>query len=245
MAAARATYNLARTKPNAVFSFGRFQPPTTGHALLIDSVIRTAADENADAIIFVSSTENKPAYLSSKKFRAMRNGAFESLKDNENPLPIAMKVEVLSKQHAGKPIQFVNTSLCDCRSIMQIVPVLVANGYEQLTMIVGSDRVPDFSKLLDQYFPGVVKVLGIERVAGVVNARSMSGTKLRTAAVAGDFDTFAENVVMGEFTRDDAKQLMNSIRTALGYLTMEGGRKYRYSRKHKRHGRKTRRNCKK
>lgn len=216
-------YPLAKTKPNAVFSFGRFQPPTTGHALLIDQVIAKAAEQNADAIVFVSSTENKPSYLTSAKYKEMmESGSFESTKENENPIPVATKVDVLQKQHAGKPVQFVNTTLCGCKSIMQILPVLKGNGYGQLFMMVGSDRVADFQTLFDKYFPGIT-VLGIERVAAAANARSMSGTKLRAAAVASDLPLFASNVVMGSYTKEDAKGLMNMIRIALGYPEVAGG----------------------
>ena len=224
-AAGPPVYPLAKTKPNAVFSFGRFQPPTTGHTLLIDQVIAEAAKQNADAIVFVSSTENKPTYLKSAKYMEMlESGKFESTKENENPIPVATKVDALQKQHAGKPVQFINTTLCNCKSIMQIIPVLKGNGYEGLTMMVGSDRVETFQALFDKYFEGI-QVKGIERVAAAANARSMSGTKLRTAAVAGDFDIFAANVVMGSYTASEAKELMNMIRAHLGYPAAGGGRR--------------------
>jgi hypothetical protein len=233
-------YPLAKTKPNAVFSFGRFQPPTTGHALLIDQVIAEAAKRNADAIVFVSSTENKPSYRTSKKAAEMlASGEFESTKENENPIPVATKVDVLTKQHAGKPVQFINTTLCGCKNIMQILPVLKGNGYDGLTMMVGSDRVESFQAIFDKYFPGT-SVVGIERVAAAANARSMSGTKLRTAAVKGDLDSFTPNVVMGSYTADKAKELFNMIRTALGYPIAEGGGRSKKSRRvKKKRGRKT------
>lgn len=235
-------YPLAKTKPNAVFSFGRFQPPTTGHALLIDQLIAEATKQNADAIVFVSSTENKPSYLGSVKHKAMlESGVFQSTKENENPIPVATKVDVLTKQHAGKAVQFVNTTLCNCKNFMQILPVLQKNGYSQITMMVGSDRVAAFQELLDKYFPGI-QVKGIERVAVAANARSMSGTKLRTAAVAGDFENFAANVVMGSYTKEEAKGLMNMIRISLGYPEVAGGGRRRKSRKQvKMRKRKTRR----
>jgi hypothetical protein len=241
-AAALPVYPLAKTKPNAVFSFGRFQPPTTGHALLIDQVIAKAAERNADAIVFVSSTENKPSYRTSKKAMEMlAAGEFESTKENENPIPVATKVDILTKQHAGKPVQFVNTTLCGCKSIMQIIPMLKGNGYDSLTMMVGSDRVVTFQEVFDKYFPGT-QVLGIERVAAAANARAMSGTKLRTAAVKGDLASFTPNVVMGSYTGAEAKELLNMIRTSLGYAILEGGRRRRKTHRSKRHlRRKTRR----
>jgi hypothetical protein len=161
---------------------------------------------------------------SKKSVEMMESGAFTSGKDNENPLPVAIKVDVLQKQHSGKPVQFVNTTLCNCKSIMQIIPVLKENGYEQITMMVGSDRVEGFQEMFSKYFPDV-KVAGIERVEAVANARSMSGTKLRIAAVKEDFPTFRDNVVMGDFNEGGAKELMNMVRIGLGYPPVAGGRR--------------------
>jgi nicotinic acid mononucleotide adenylyltransferase len=231
-------YPLEKTKESAVFSFGRFQPPTTGHALLIDKVIQEAKESNSDPIIFVSSTENNPSYLkSSKRAEMLESGVFQSTKANENPLPVSVKVDVLKKQHAGKSVQFINTTLCNCRNILQIIPVLLGNGYTKITMMVGSDRVETFQKLFSERFPEV-EVKGLERVAAAANARSMSGTKLRTAAVKGEVDAFVENVVMGSYTKEEAVELLNMIRTQLGYPVMEGGRRKRQTRRVKR--RKTR-----
>lgn len=47
-------------KENVVFSFGRFQPPTIGHQLLVQKVISETKRKNADGVIFLSSTtDNK------------------------------------------------------------------------------------------------------------------------------------------------------------------------------------------
>ena len=41
----------AKSKP-AVFSFGRFNPPTTGHAKLVDVLNRLAKKVSGDAMVF-------------------------------------------------------------------------------------------------------------------------------------------------------------------------------------------------
>jgi FAD synthase len=38
----------------AVFTFGRFNPPTMGHAKLIEAVEKIAKDTNADPYVFLS-----------------------------------------------------------------------------------------------------------------------------------------------------------------------------------------------
>ena len=64
-------------------------------------------------------------------------------------------------------------------------------------------------------------------MAAAANARAMSGTKLRAAAVANDFQSFAANVVIGSYTKEEAKGLMNMIRIALGYPEAAGGGRLR------------------
>ena len=44
---------------SAVLTFGRFQPPTTGHGKLVDAVLSTAKKLGADAFIFPSRTQDK------------------------------------------------------------------------------------------------------------------------------------------------------------------------------------------
>ena len=43
----------------AVFAFGRFQPPHSKHAELIDEVIRIAQENGGDAFLFTSQKDNK------------------------------------------------------------------------------------------------------------------------------------------------------------------------------------------
>ena len=42
-----------------VFSYGRFNPPTTGHEVLLKKVVAVAKKENADAMVY-SSQSNDP-----------------------------------------------------------------------------------------------------------------------------------------------------------------------------------------
>ena len=58
-----------------VFAFGRFQPPTTGHELLVNAVKRIAAAQKADHIIYASRTHDKKS----------------------NPLPVDRKVYYLKR----------------------------------------------------------------------------------------------------------------------------------------------------
>jgi hypothetical protein len=144
------TIEPSEATTKAVFTFGRFQPPTLGHQVLIDAVVARATATGADAYVFVSAKQNdQKKYLASKKYAEMTAaGTFVSTDANENPLSPFMKVHLLQKQHRGKPVRFINTAVCECPTIFGIVDKLRSTGYTDITMLVGSDRVPQFQRVL-------------------------------------------------------------------------------------------------
>lgn len=114
----------------AFFTFGRFQPPTIGHKVLIDEVTELARKKGGDAYIFVSSKQNElMKYVKSKRYLEMRKGNyFESTDANENPLSVTDKVKYLKKQHPFTGAEFVNTTDCNCRNVLAIVRALYEAG---------------------------------------------------------------------------------------------------------------------
>ena len=102
--------SIVQKHPKVIFTFGRFQPPTIGHKVLIDKIAAMAmananekasektnansnanaqADAQADAYVFVSSKQNDMVkYKASKAYKEMKTtGTFKSTDLNENPLP--------------------------------------------------------------------------------------------------------------------------------------------------------------
>ena len=91
-------------------------------------------------------------------------------------------------------------------------------------MVVGSDRVNDFSKLLKQYnnqdkphgfynFDSIDVVSAGERDPDAEGVSGMSASKLRSFAVQGKFDEFAKG--LPGLNDKDAKSLFNEIRKGL------------------------------
>ena len=82
--------SIVKRKPTAVITFGRFQPPTIGHQVLIEGVKALALERDADPYVFVSSTKNNmERLLSSASYAAyLKSGIFESTPENENPLVV-------------------------------------------------------------------------------------------------------------------------------------------------------------
>jgi nicotinic acid mononucleotide adenylyltransferase len=202
---------------HAVFSFGRFQPPTTGHAIVIGTVAQIAAADisGADAYIFPSSSQNNmDVYLRSKKFQYMlKNHVFWSYEGNENPLSIYQKIHYLKLMHGQSGVRFINTTERGCRNMFSVIDALVSAGYERLSFVVGSDRVKEFTRLMKK-FPFITVL-----PAGVVRtAKTMSGTKMRAAAVRSDFETFKAGVITGDLHETDALAMMRDVRVGLGLL---------------------------
>lgn len=211
---------------NVLFTFGRFQPPTIGHKVLIDFISETASSESADPYVFVSSTQNK-----SRVAKAI----FESTKQNENPLSVYDKVTYLRKMYPDTDVEFINTTECGCTTIFQIVDTLRSAGYTTITMAVGSDRVESFKKILDRVGVNVIPAGAPRTVnANSSNVKAMSGTKMREAAVRGNIDKFKQGVSIGSMTDADVMNLLNLIRVGLGYekiaVNQNGGRTYRNKR---------------
>lgn len=208
--------------PNVLFTFGRFQPPTIGHKVLID-FIKSRLGET-DGYVFVSSSLNKTR---------VPKDVFTSSKQNENPLSVDDKVFYLKKMYPESTVKFINTTECDCTTIFKIIDKLKSAGYTGITMAVGSDRVESFQKILRGVGVNVIPA-GEARVVNASNStKAMSGTKMREAAVAGNIEAFKKGVLIGSMTDVDAMNLLNLVRQGLGYerIVLGGSRKTRKYRK--------------
>lgn len=235
--------SIVQKHPKVIFTFGRFQPPTIGHKVLIDKIAAMAmananekasektnanaqADAQADAYVFVSSKQNDMVkYKASKAYKEMKTtGTFKSTDLNENPLPVDLKVETLKKMYPDSPVTFIDTTVEKCPQLFNIVDKLRSAGYTDITMGVGSDRVDTFTKV----FKGSINVISLgERTVNAANmsAKAMSGTKMREAAIASNVEGFLKGVMIGSMTREDGLKLMNTIRDSLEYSPIETGGK--------------------
>ena len=106
-----------------VFAFGRFQPPTTGHELLVKAVQKIASAQGADHVIYASKTEDK----------------------KQNPLPVSRKVYYLQRMFAGANFKAANEQE---RTFIEAAKAL-NKRYKNIVMVAGSDRIA-FSKSLTE-----------------------------------------------------------------------------------------------
>jgi hypothetical protein len=205
--------DIVKHNDHVYFTFGRFQPPTTGHQLVINKIQELA--KGADMYVFASSSQNDIKALSKRKNfgRLTSKNTYTTIKLNENPLSIEQKVTILERMYPG--LSIINTTRLGCRDPYKAVAKLEEAGYakENIHMVVGGDRVEAF------------KGIGVDVISAGDRAQNpMSGTKMRQAAVNGDFETFKAGIMVGDITEDDAKDIMTQVRTGLGFV---GGGKIR------------------
>jgi nicotinic acid mononucleotide adenylyltransferase len=178
-----------------VFAFGRFQPPTIGHELLVKAVDKLAKEQNASHCIYASKTEDKKS----------------------NPLPVSRKVYYLKRMFPEANIKAAGPTT---RTLIEVAKEL-NKKYKNIIMVAGSDRVPEYKRLLEQYngkdynFDTIQVVSAGERDPDSDSASGMSGTKMREAAKKGDFASFKKGLPH-TLTIVDSKRLMNELREGMG-----------------------------
>ena len=184
----------------ASFAVGRFQPPTIGHARMIQEVINS----RGDAFIFVSSATTPKS---------------------SNPLTAAQKIAALKKMFP-RGVTFVDTSECDpkCGGPVQASNYLRERGYTDITLLAGSDRAEMFGPDAPMWDSGKKhdipppKFKALTRTEGT-GATAMSGTKARKLAREGDYEGFANAVRVGSIDDADIRKLYNAIRKTKGGRT--------------------------
>jgi len=178
-----------------VFAFGRFNPPTTGHELLVKTVKKLASTGSADHAIYASKTQDA----------------------KKNPLSVDKKVQYLGKMFPSTKFVAANQNV---RTYIEAVKEL-NKKYKNLVMVAGSDRVQAYQELLNKYngkefhFDTIEVVSAGERDPDADDASGMSGTKMRSLASKGDYSSFKKG--LPSTLRDiDGKRLMNDVRLGMG-----------------------------
>ena len=175
-------------KDKVVFTFGRMQPPTVGHLKLVDAIEAEAKKQGADARIYVSHTQNK----------------------KKDPLSYDDKIKYATKAFGS----IVTKS--PSKTIIQVLKELEADGYTDATMIVGSDRVSEFERLLTKYngkdynFDSIEVISAGERDPDSDGVDGMSASKMRAAVKAGEYDKFKSGLPP-KLSNADAKYLFKEI----------------------------------
>ena len=185
-----------QSNKHAAFCFGRMNPPTVGHAQLIDTVAKAA--QGGDYFVFVSQTQD------SKK----------------NPLDYATKIKFLKALFPDQASHIVYAP--ELKTIMQVAEWLYNAGYRAVTFAAGSDRLDSFKKLLTDYngkeggnvyykFDTINFVSSGDRDPDADGIAGVSASSAREAASQGDFEAFAQATGAGKL----AKPLYDAVRKGM------------------------------
>ena len=178
--------------------FGRFNPPTIGHEKLLNGAQQVAAD--GDLRIYPS----------------------RSVDPKKNPLDTDQKTELMKKMFPDHADNIINDE--SIKTIFDALKVADQDGYSNVKIVVGSDRVAEFDNLAQKYngnlydFEEIDTISAGERDEDAEGVSGMSASKMRKAATENDFETFRKGI---PDTLDDnaAKQMMNTVRKAMQVQT--------------------------
>lgn len=194
------TFFLLReeAEKHIVMAFGRLNPPTTGHAKLVDKLHSTAKSLKADHQLVMSHSQD------SKK----------------NPLTAEQKLK-----HAQRffPNTKISTASKEMPSLMHHASAFHKAGYQHLTMIAGSDRVDEYKKLLHNYngkfdkngngyhFKSINVVSAGHRDPDAEGAEGMSASKMREHVKNNNFQEFKKGVP-SHVSDAHARELFDDVR---------------------------------
>ena len=184
-----------KSRKSVAFCFGRMNPPTIGHARLLNTTARASA--GGDYYIFLSHTQD------SKK----------------NPLDYNTKVDFVKSMY---PQHAEHVSYGSLRTIMEIMEFLYHQNYTDVTYVCGNDRLPAFKELLNKYngveggkiyykFNSIDIVSSGPRDPDDDGVAGASASAARAAAEEGDKEEFKKITGAGRF----ASQLYKAVRKGM------------------------------
>lgn len=191
---------LVEEERTVYFTFGRMNPPTIGHEKLLDKLSQSAG-KNPYKV-----------YLS------------QSQDSEKNPLAYKDKVKIARKMFPRHARQIMLDP--SVRNVFDIAKKLYDEGYKNVAMVVGSDRIREFDVLLKKYngkkakhgfynFQKITVISAGERDPDADGAEGMSASKMRSAASSDDFAQFSQGLPKA-VKNADAKKIYNSVRSGMG-----------------------------
>ena len=191
---------LVEEEKTVFFSFGRMNPPTTGHEKLLDKL--AAASGKNPYRMYLSQSSDPKKY----------------------PLPYKNKILFARKMFPRHARNILLSS--NIKNVMDIATALYDEGFRKVVMVVGSDRVNEFRALLTKYngtkarhgfynFMDIKVVSAGERDPDAEGVEGMSASKMRAASADNDFTAFAQGLPK-KFSNSNSKELFNAVRKGMG-----------------------------
>jgi len=188
---------VEKTKGTLTVAFGRFNPPHLGHLQLMDTAAASAEAEGSDYMIVPSRSQDP----------------------KKNPLDADTKVTIMRSmfpQHSERIANDVST-----RTIFDVLKKAHNDGYTNVRIVGGADRVKEFDKLANNYngnlyaFDNIEVVSAGDRDPDSDGVEGLSASRMRLAASEGDFKTFRLGMPP-EMRPKDARAVFDTVRQAMG-----------------------------
>ena len=190
---------VEKTRGTLTIAFGRFNPPHAGHQQLMDVAAGSARDseDKSDYVIVPSRTQD----------------------NKKNPLDVDAKVELMKGMFPHHSKNIVNSPAN--RTIFDVLKKAHTDGYANVRIVAGQDRVNEFEKLSTNYngalyaFDNVEVLSSGERDPDSEGVEGMSASRMRLAASENDFKTFSSGLPP-EYDKKKAKQTFAAVQQAMG-----------------------------
>ena len=198
---------VPKTKGTLTLAFGRFNPPHAGHQQLMDIAAQSAAasDEagNGSDYIIVPSRSQDP---------------------KKNPLDADTKISMMRQMFPQHSERIVNDGAN--RTIFDVLKKAHNDGYTNVRIVAGQDRVKEFDKLSQNYngqlyqFDNMEVVSSGDRDPDAEGMEGLSSSRMRLAAAEGDFKTFRAGLPEGT-PRKMAMTLFDTVRQSMNVQEMK------------------------
>jgi hypothetical protein len=186
----------SRGLKKAVFAYGRYNPPTTGHEKLVEKVREVGKREGADMFLVPTHTQD----------------------NKKNPLDVDERIEILNQM--APDIEVLKSG----KTLIETLKSLQDRGYNSIIHIAGSDRIGEFEALIEKYNGKTDRLGNIvfyfkeyklessgERDPDSDGVEGMSASKLRSLAISGKYNDFAQG--MSDRVKSSTKrEIFNKIR---------------------------------
>ena len=167
---------VPKTRGTLTIGFGRFNPPHAGHGKLMDVAAQSVESEDDDYIIVPSRT-NDP---------------------KKNPFDADSKVATMRSLFPEHSAKIINDP--QNRTIFDVLKKAHNDGYTNVRIVAGDDRVKQFDKLSQNYNGQLYQFDGLETISSGAredDSEGMEGysaSRMRLAAIEGDFKSFYQNL---------------------------------------------------
>ena len=193
---------VEKTKGTLTLAFGRFNPPHAGHQQLMDIAAQSAEQEESDYIIVPSRSQDA----------------------KKNPLDADTKVSVMRQMFPQHSERIVNDGAN--RTIFDVLKKAHNDGYTNVRIVAGQDRVKEFDKLSQNYngqlyqFDNMEVVSSGDRDPDSEGVEGLSSSRMRLAAAEGDFKTFRAGLPE-DIPRKSALELFDTVRQSMKVKEMK------------------------